>query len=98
MSKRILIVHNRDGIYIGHALGMGFFSKLDPVDQPAATTFEDKDDAREHISEWVGFKSGDVKMDEFTFVEVEPDRGEFISSEAVANYGLEPWPYAKVEC
>lgn len=49
---RYLIIHPQDGIYLGNCLGFGFFTKLDPVGQDAAVTFETQTDAEEHILSW----------------------------------------------
>jgi len=48
----VVIVHPEMGIYLGGALGMGFFSKLDPVGQDCAATFEGLLEARRHIQSW----------------------------------------------
>lgn len=46
---RYLLFSPEDGIYIGNALGLGFWSKLDPVNQPAAVTFPTPDEAFAHV-------------------------------------------------
>jgi len=48
----IVITHPEMGIYLGNCLGLGFWTLIDPVGQPAATTFPDADAARTHISSW----------------------------------------------
>lgn len=51
---RYLLTHPEMGTYIGNALGLGFWSKLDPVGQDAAVTFDSFDDAWAHARTWDG--------------------------------------------
>lgn len=48
----IVIVHPKMGIYLGCALGLGFWSKLDAAGQTMATTFENEAQARGHVASW----------------------------------------------
>lgn len=48
----IVIVHPEMGIYLGCALGLGFWSNLDAADQTMAATFENEAQAREHVASW----------------------------------------------
>lgn len=45
--KRVIVVHPDWGVCLGYALGLVFWSKLDPVGQGAAVTFADANDAKE---------------------------------------------------
>ena len=40
-----VLYSERDGVFIGHGLGLGFWSKLDPVGQNCAVTFKSEEDA-----------------------------------------------------
>jgi len=85
----VLITNSELGIYLGNCLGLGFWSKLDPVGQPSAVTFDSEDEARNHVEIW------DNPLDDYQLVHVEPDDGWFITSEAVAKYGLDSWDYGE---
>lgn len=61
-----VIVHEEMGIYLGHSLGLGFWSKLDAVGQEAACTFENEKDAAVRIRSWVANND----PSEYRFVEV----------------------------
>jgi hypothetical protein len=52
MAERYLAVHPEFGVYLGHCMGMGFWSKLDPVGQAYACTFKDEAQMREFIQMW----------------------------------------------
>lgn len=47
--KRIIIVSKEYGIFIGEQFGFGFWSKIDPVGQDRACTFETKKEAVQFI-------------------------------------------------
>lgn len=50
--KSFVIVHPKLGIYLGNAMGLGFFSNLDCAGQDLACIFDTEDQAREHVSGW----------------------------------------------
>jgi hypothetical protein len=50
--EKIVIVHDEFGIYVGEAFGLGFWSKIDSVDQPAVPAWDAIEDAKEYISNW----------------------------------------------
>lgn len=52
MSTRYVITRPEWGIYLGHAMGMGFWTLLDPIGQDYATTFATKTAASLHIRSW----------------------------------------------
>lgn len=46
---RYIIVHDTDGIFVGHGLGFAFFSNMDPAGQTRAATFENENDAQFYV-------------------------------------------------
>ena len=82
----IVITSPEMGIYLGNCMGMGFWSKLDAVDQPSAVTFVSKEDAIDFMKTWdSGIPEG------VDFKEVVSDDGQFASIAACVAAGLEPW-------
>lgn len=80
------------GIYLGSWIGMGFWSKLDPVGQPSAITFDTPDEAEAYMATWDGGRPENA-----TLVHVEADEGQYASIRACVEAGLEPWnPRAEV--
>jgi hypothetical protein len=51
-GTRFVIVHPEMGVYLGSAIGLGFWSKLDPVGQDSAVTFLDRGSADDHMANW----------------------------------------------
>lgn len=49
---RYLLYSDDYGVYLGSFLGMGFWSKLDPVGQDEAITFESKELAIAFMQTW----------------------------------------------
>ena len=49
---RFVIFSPTEGVYLGSAMGLGFWSKLDPVGQNAAVTFASPSEATECIRSW----------------------------------------------
>lgn len=88
-SKRRLLVSRSMGVYLGSCMGMGFWSKLDPVDQPSAVTFDNVETIRNIMAEWDGLGSLPSDM---TFPEVEDADGDGYATEAeCVTAGVEPW-------
>lgn len=81
-----VITHIESGVYLGSFWGMGFWSKLDPVGQPAAITFSTAQEAEDHMSMW-----DDGKPEGITLHLVIPDNGEYASIAACVTAGLEGW-------
>lgn len=52
VNPRVVLYSEEWGVYLGNAMGFGFWSKLDPVGQTAAVTFLDEDEVRAHIATW----------------------------------------------
>lgn len=89
--KRLVIVHPEMGIYLGNFMGLGFWSKLDPVGQPSAITFATESEAKEHMEEALG-----VPLPTFAYHEVEADEYVrhglwFASITACVKAGLPGW-------
>lgn len=82
----VVIYHEKDGIYLGSAMGFGFWSKIDPVGQPSAVTFPDQATAEAYMGTWDGEHPQDVQ-----FIEVATDRDGYASVEACVQAGLPGW-------
>lgn len=68
---RTVIVHERDGIFIGAAMGLAFFSHLDAAGQDNVCTFRDEADAKDFVSGW----TPPLDTDAFTYVSVDTEQG-----------------------
>lgn len=84
---RFVVVHPEMGVYLGSAMGMGFWSKLDPVGQDSAITFASRMQAEQVMRAWDDGRPGDVVIWPMT-----PDRRErYASIVACVAAGLEAW-------
>lgn len=83
-EERIVIVHPDVGIYIGSALGLGFFTGLDCGGQDKVCTFPSEHEAREFISGW----SDNNNPDMYSFHKVAPIQGTYVGYEELASAGL----------
>jgi len=81
-----VISHPEHGIYLGNCMGLGFWSKIDPVGQPSAVTFPTQSEAEEHMSKWDDGRPLDVTLHEVT-----PDNGDYASISACVAAGLDGW-------
>lgn len=52
MNRGLVITHPEFGVYIGSALGLGFWTELDCAGQTSCVTFPSETDARAHIESW----------------------------------------------
>lgn len=86
----ILMIHPDWGVYLGAAMGFGFWSKLDPVGQDAAVAFDNEAQAREHIASWDN-ADADPEYTRITFLQVVADKGEWASIRACVVAGVDPW-------
>jgi hypothetical protein len=86
----LLAVHPEKGVYLGHCLGMHFWSKLDPVDQPAAVTFRDANDLGEYNALTRGV------LNDCRTLPVEADEGNYASMAACVKAGAPAWEFAPV--
>ncbi len=82
----VVIFTQGNGVYLGSCMGLGFWSKLDPVGQDAAVTFPDVSAAEDHMASWECGRPSDV-----SFVEVIADADGFASIAACQAAGLPAW-------
>jgi hypothetical protein len=80
---RVVITHPEWGIYLGSALGLGFWSMLSSAGQVEAVTFSDESDAIDYIRSW---EAGNDPED-YSFVEASPQDAATVSDLKAA--GLE---------
>ena len=87
MKYGILIIHEEMGIYLGHCMGLGFWTLLDPVAQGEAVVFEHLSAARSHVSSW----DDKNNPDNYSYIRVEPDSpdGRAISIAGLKRAGME---------
>jgi hypothetical protein len=95
MAKRYLLVHNTLGVYLGHCMGLGFWSKLDAAGQTEAVTFESPRQAHDHVYTW-----DSPKLDGYHPVtapidipsnQINADGSAAASMLQVVNAGFESW-------
>lgn len=84
----LVLVHPEYGIFLGHCLGLAFWSKIDPVGQPGAPTFPSHEALHQALSTWLATEPGREQM---AGHEVLPDDGTYASAAACAAAGLDPW-------
>lgn len=85
----VLISRPEFGIYVGHALGFGFWSLLDTAGQEDAVTFPTEQDARDHIKSW----DNPPDMSEFSFPEVDDEGRGSIKFTQLGEIGMSHlWP------
>ena len=82
----VVIYTEENGIYLGNCMGLGFWTKLDPIGQLGAVTFPDVATAEAHMAEW---ESG--RPEGVTFVEVTADPDAYAPMEACVRAGLPGW-------
>ena len=82
----VVITTQESGVYLGNALGLGFWSKEDPVGQPSAVTFKSVQEAEAHMATWDCGRPDHVK-----FVQVTCDDDGYASIEACVAAGLPRW-------
>jgi hypothetical protein len=51
-AERIVLTHPEQGIYVGNAMGLGFWSNWEAAGQDVAVSFDDEAAARAHVSTW----------------------------------------------
>lgn len=81
-----VLTHPEMGVYLGSWVGMGFWSKLDPVGQASAITFPTEEAAESHMASWDGGRPEGAAC-----VPIEPDLGEYASVACCAKAGLDEW-------
>lgn len=86
MSYQGYILYTEDkGIFIGSFLGLGFWSKLDPVNQTHAIVFESKEIAEQLISEWLTHPGN------FKLIPIQTQELGYASLEEISAIGLPIW-------
>jgi len=85
----VLISRPDFGIYVGHALGFGFWSLLDTAGQDCAVTFPDTASAIEHINSW----DNPPDNTNFTFHNVDVEGRDHTTGDELASINLgHLWP------
>lgn len=74
------------GIYLGQCMGFGFWSNLDPVDQPSACAMESIEEWESHISSWLS-----PPPDDGCFVPISCLTPFVATREEVVAVGLPSW-------
>jgi len=59
----VVITHPEMGVYVGHGLGMGFWTRLDSVGQDAVVCFPSEAAARAHVASWYADSSAPPQND-----------------------------------
>ena len=87
--KRYLLIHPTFGVFLGHALGLGFWSKSDASGQTSACTFPSPEVAHQFASTW------HTQVDGLTTLPVEADQKEgphfYASMAACIKAGADGW-------
>lgn len=89
MKVRKVIYSDTLGVFLGRGMGRNYWSRVEPINQPAAPTFLDEAD----VAAYFGQTSEPEKLpDGWRLVEVWPDKpNNMASPEACANAGLPIW-------
>ncbi len=90
LGRQIVIYTRGYGIYLGSALGLGFWSKLDPVGQDSAVTFESIRGAKRAISHWEDKPTG-IQYKQVCADITKKDSSCYASIEACVRSGLPGW-------
>lgn len=83
-GKRVVIHSAELGVFLGSVLGLGFWSKLDPVNLDVAPTFETEAAAKAFIAD--GQWPSDI-----SFIGVDVDADGYAPMEACIRGGIAPW-------
>lgn len=84
MFNSVVITHPEYGIFVGEALGLAFWSKLDAVGQNSAAVFENEADARSYIADI----AVPVAKQSFSYVQLETEDGYHASIPELRTGGL----------
>lgn len=84
--KKTVITHPEMGIFVGAAAGMAFWSMLDAGGQHQVVTFENEEDAREFVGEWVPKQDPNA----YEYVEIE-SVNEWATVAELDRAGLGEW-------
>jgi len=86
--NRMILYSESMGVYLGSTLGLGFWSKLDPVGQTEAVTFESEKEIQDAIATWDGM--GSLPSD-LRYLKVVADAAGYASLRACVAAGADPW-------
>lgn len=84
-NVRVVIASDELGVYLGSALGLGFWSKLDDAGQYCAITFPDKETAKASIAKWHHTPA------DLHYIPITADLGDYASAHACERAGLHNW-------
>lgn len=84
--RRVVITHPEFGVYLGSAMGMGFWSQIDSAGQQEAVTFSNIDDAKAHIRSWD--ENNRVEPYSFLGIDVSPGTQHVNAEQIVAAGGF----------
>jgi hypothetical protein len=92
-----ILHHPAAGVYLGNCLGMGFWSKWDPVGQTEAVTFDSQAEALEHIQSWhQGDENNVIFRKEITIHPVHTKNPKYATITEIEAAGFPGWnPDAK---
>jgi hypothetical protein len=85
MFTGVAITHPEYGIFVGHALGLCFWSQMDTAGQETVALFKDTDEAKDFVmlfGEDTGWKAYD-------FHEIETDEEFYATVDELRDAGLE---------
>ena len=92
--KKIVLYEEETGIFLGEAFGLGFWTKLDPVGQTHACTFDSEEDAHDYVKLW----RDQTRVNKIQYVEVDVSgsmpplsQGIGASVEECVRAGLPAW-------
>ena len=85
---RIALVHPEMGVFVGHALGLCFWSKLDAAGQERAATFIDECDARVFTDMMLDAGTPPEEVSQIQLVEVDTLGDEYADIRALRAAGL----------
>jgi hypothetical protein len=89
--NRIVLAHSEFGIYLGSALGLGFWTKLDSVGQMYAVAFDTKEQAIEHVDTWDKSAWDYNTIEHLSFVDVLTENAERATMQECEAAGLDAW-------
>lgn len=81
----VVITHPEMGIYIGNAMGLGFWSKWDGVGQTQAAVFPSEVEAKAHVASW---DERNV-VEDYEYATVETEDPDYATVEELRAAGLE---------
>ena len=90
LGRQIVIYTKANGVYLGSAIGLGFWSKLDPVGQDAAVTFQSIRKAKRIVRNWKDKPDG-IQYKQVCSDITEKNGTCFASIEACFRAGLPGW-------